>query len=130
MKFRRRLKIEKGHLDLTPLVNVFFLLLVFFIFTSSFMFQPGIKVGLPRAVTGDMLQQEAAVLIVSKDDLMYLDDREISMQELASKLAMLAKDGSSLLIKADSRSSHGKMVQIWDMCRARGISRVSFATER
>ena len=77
MKFKRRVKIEKGMVDLTPLVNIFFLLFIFFLFTSSFIFQPGIKVSLPKAVTSEVMQQDDTVIIVTKDDRIYLDDREM-----------------------------------------------------
>ena len=83
MKFKRRVKIEKGMVDLTPLVNVFFLLFIFFLFTSSFIFQPGIKVSLPKAITSEVIQQEAVVVTVTKDGRIYLNDREISRGELA-----------------------------------------------
>lgn len=130
MKFRTRVKIEKGTLDLTPLVNVFFLLLIFFMFTSSFIFQPGIKVDLPKTVTSEVVQQETATVIITKDDKVYLDDREITMEELNSKLDMIAKMKIGLLVKADSRASHGRIVEVWDMCRNQGVSQVNIATSQ
>lgn len=128
MKFKRRLKTEKGLLDLTPLINVFFLLFIFFLFTSSFIFQPGIKVNLPKAVTSEVIQQENVVIIITKDDKVYLNDREISQDELASKLRLMAKESVPLLIKADSRASLGRIVGMWDMCRKEGVSQVNIAT--
>lgn len=128
MRFKRHLKIEKGMLDLTPLVNVFFLLLIFFVFTSSFIFQPGIKVNLPKAVTSEVAPQENVVIIIAKDDKIYLSDREITEDELLSSLRIIAKEKTPLLIKADSRSSLGRIVEIWDMCRREGISQVNIAT--
>lgn len=128
MRFKRRLKIEKGILDLTPLINVFFLLLIFFIFTSSFIFQPGIKVNLPKAVTSEVIQQENMVIIITRDDRIYLNDREISQDDLASNLRIIAKDKTPLLIKADSRASLGRVVEIWDMCRTEGVSQINIAT--
>lgn len=128
MKFKRRLRIEAGLLDLTPLVNVFFLLLIFFIFTSSFIFQPGIKVNLPKAVTSEVIQQENVVMTVTKDNKVYLNDREISQDEIISNLRIIAKEQASLLIKADSGASLGKVVEIWDMCRNEGVSQVNIAT--
>jgi biopolymer transport protein ExbD len=130
MKFRTRVKIEKGHIDLTPLVNVFFLLLIFFMFTSSFIFQPGIKVDLPKAVTSEIMQGETATVIITKDDKIYLDDREITVEELNSKLDMIAKQKTGLLVKADSRASHGRIVEVWDMCRNQGVSQVNIATSQ
>jgi biopolymer transport protein ExbD len=130
MKFKRRLKAEKGTADLTPLINVFFLLLIFFMFTSSFIFQPGIRVSLPKAVTSEVIQDEGAVLIITKGDKVYLNDREISRDELASKLRLIAKEKGSLLIKADSEASLGRVVEIWDTCRREGVSQVNIATGR
>ncbi len=128
MKFKRRLKAEKGLLDLTPLINVFFLLFIFFLFTSSFIFQPGIKVNLPKAVTSEVIQQENVVIIITRDDKVYLNDREISQDELASNLRLMAKENVPLLIKADSRASLGRIVGLWDMCRKEGVSQVNIAT--
>ncbi len=130
MKFKRRLKIEGGLVDFTPLVNVFFLLLIFFIFSSSFIFQPGIKVNLPKAVTSEVIQQENVVIIITRDDLIYLNDREISQDELVSNLRIIAKEKTPLLIKADSHASLGRVVGIWDMCRAEGVSQVNIATSQ
>lgn len=128
MKFKRHLHIEKGMVDLTPLVNVFFLLLIFFMFTSSFIFQPGIKVNLPKALTSEVIQQENVVIAITSDDRIFLNDREITREELASNLRIIAKEKASLLIKADSRASLGRIVEIWDMCRAQGVSQINIAT--
>ena len=128
MKFKRRLKIEKGMVDLTPLVNVFFLLFIFFLFTSSFIFQPGIKVSLPKALTSEVIQQEGVVIMITANDKVYLNEREINADEIASNLRLLAKTGTPLLIKADSKASLGRVVEIWDMCRNEGILQVNIAT--
>ena len=130
MKFKRRAKLERGILDLTPMVNIFFLLFVFFLFTSSFIFQPGIKVSLPKAVTSDIVQQDNVVLTITKDDKIYLEDKEISQAELESRLKLLNKDKMALLIKADSRAPLGRIVQIWDTCRREGVSQVNIATNQ
>ena len=130
MKFKKRLNIEKGQMDLTPLVNVFFLLLIFFMFTSSFIFQPGIRVDLPKAVTSEIVQQETATIIIAKDNRIYLDDREITLEELNSKLGMIAKQKVGLLVKADAGASHGRIVEVWDMCRNQGVSQVNIATSQ
>ena len=130
MKFKRRLKTEIGLIEMTPLINVFFLLFIFFAFTSSFIFQPGIKVDLPKAVTSEVVQQESVVIIITKDDKVYLNDREISHDELLSNLRLMAKDNVPLLIKADSHASLGRVVEIWDMCRKEGVSQANIATNK
>ena len=128
MKFKRKLYIEKGLIDITPVINVFFLLLIFFMFTSSFIFQPGIKVNLPKAVTSEVIQDEGAILIVTKDDLLYMNERQISSEEILSRLKIMATSKTPLLIKSDKGSSLGKIVEIWDMCRREGVSQANIAT--
>ena len=128
MKFKRREHKEGGLIEMTPMVNIFFLLFIFFAFTSSFIFQPGIKVNLPKAITSEVVQQESAVIVVTKDDKIYLNDREITQDELLSNLRLMAKENSPLLIKADSRASLGRVVEIWDMCRTEGVSQINIAT--
>ena len=130
MKFKRRLKIEKGMIDLTPMVNIFFLLFIFFLFTSSFIFQPGIKVSLPKAVTSEVMQLDNVIITVTEDDKIYLEDRQITTEELAGRLKMLAKDKMGLLIKADSRAPLGRIVEIWDACRREGVSQINIATNQ
>src|SRR3989338_7213791 len=128
MKFKRRMRIGEGMLDLTPMINVFFLLFIFFLFTSSFIFQPGIKVNLPKAVTSEVMQQENVVIAITRDGKIYLEDREISQDELVSRLKVLAKENMGLIIKADSRASLGRVVEIWDTCRREGVSQINIAT--
>ena len=128
MRFKRRPRAQLEPANITPLLNVFFLLLIFFIFTSSFIFQSGIKVSLPKAVTSEIIQEEKFVIVITKDDKMYLNDRQISQDELSSSLRIISNQKAGLLIKADSRASLGKIVEIWDMCRKEGVSQVNIAT--
>ena len=130
MKFKRRPKTDQTLIELTPLVNVFFLLFIFFAFTSSFIFQPGIRVSLPKAVTSEVVQQDNVVLTITRDDRIYLEDKEISQAELEGRLKMLNKDKMGLLIKADSHAPLGRIVQIWDTCRREGVSQVNIATNQ
>jgi len=128
MRFKRRHKEVSLLIDLTPIINVFFLLFIFFMFTSSFIFQPGIKVVLPKAVTGEVIQEEGALLIVTKEDKLYMNEREVSAEEMLSRLKIMAKNKTALLIKADAKASLGRIVEIWDMCRREGVSQADIAT--
>jgi biopolymer transport protein ExbD len=128
MRFKRRPKETDVLIDLTPIINVFFLLFIFFMFTSSFIFQPGIKVVLPKAVTGEVIQEEGVVIIITKDDKLYMNEREVSTEEILSRLKIMAKNKTALLIKADSKASLGRVVQIWDICRREGVLQANIAT--
>ncbi|MFH1848272.1 MAG: biopolymer transporter ExbD [Candidatus Omnitrophota bacterium] len=128
MRFRRHVELEKGQLDIAPLIDVVFNLLIFFMLTSSFIFQPGIKINLPKAVTSEVLHEKSLIIMITSHNHIYLNDRAITAAELNSRLKLAAKENKPLLIKADRRASLGKVVEIWDMCRDEGISQINIAT--
>lgn len=130
MRFKRHVELEKGQLDIAPLIDVVFLLLIFFMLTSSFIFQPGIKVKLPKAVTSEVLHEKSLIILVNSKNYIYLHDRAITKSELTSRLRLAAKENKPLLIKADRRASVGKVVEVWDMCRDAGISQINIATSQ
>ena len=136
MKFRssnRLLKLEKGSrtIDIAPLIDVVFQLLIFFMLTASFIFQPGIKINLPKAVTSEVLHEQNVVVTVTSENLIYLDNKALTSAELSRRLAKDITDSKRpVLIKADRRASLGRVVEVWDICRASGISQVNIATNQ
>lgn len=131
MKFRKRMRGETGELrmlDIAPLIDIVFLLLIFFMLTSNLIVQPGIRVSLPKAITSEALYKKGLVIIINEKNELFLNERPISMGELINLLGIVAKDEKSVLIKADRRSSVGKIVEIWDLCRDEGVSEINVAT--
>lgn len=132
MRFRKHLKLERSlrTLDIAPLIDVIFLLLIFFMLTSHFIFQPGIKINLPRAITSEMISEENAVITITAENLVYYSGRLVTVKELASTLKSIASSRRPVLIKADKKASLGRIVEVWDICRQEGITRVNIATNQ
>src|SRR3990167_5693043 len=107
-----------------------FLLLIFFMLTSNFVFQPGIKVQLPKAVTSETISSENLILTVTGQDLLFLNERPVTIDQLTVTLKEAAQENKSLLLKADSRASLGRVVEIWDLCRDLGIQQINLATNQ
>ena len=134
MRFRsssRLLELQKGPsaIDIAPLIDIVFQLLIFFMLTASFIFQPGIKINLPKAVTSEVIHEQNVVITVTAENLIYLDNKAVTSNELNKKLLKeIAPSKKSILIKADRRASLGRIVEVWDMCRASGVSQVNIAT--
>jgi len=128
VKFKRKVFLERGLLDIAPLIDVIFLLLIFFMLTSSFIFQPGIKINLPKALTSEVIHRENLIIIVTGDNSLYINERLIDGEELSSRLGIAAAESKPILIKADRKASLGKVVEVWDMCRAGGIQKINIAT--
>ena len=130
MRFKRHIELEHGlrQIDIAPLVDVIFQLLIFFMLTSSFIIPSGIKINLPKAVTSQTVKSKSLEIIVSGENVIYIQDRVVTIQELESILKGLATSNQALLIKADRRAQLGRVVQVWDMARDLGLSQVNIAT--
>jgi len=129
MKFKRNLCIEDAQLDMVPLVNCVFLLLIFFLLTSNFISQPGIKINLPKAVTSEVVQENTIVITITYDNRFYLNEMPVTLVELKSKLEK-ASNTEPILIKADRDVTLSKVVNIWDFCRDLGMKQVNIATNQ
>lgn len=132
MRFKRHMELEHGlkQIDIAPLIDMVFQLLIFFMLTSSFIMQPGIKVNLPKAVTSEVVKFENIEIVISSENVTYLNGKVITTQELKNLLGQVAKKKQSILIKADRRASLGRVVEIWDMCRDSGIAQINIATNQ
>ncbi len=84
MKFKRHSKLEHGlkQIDIAPLVDVIFQLLIFFMLSSSFTFQSGINVRLPKTVTSDVIKEENLIVTITSENIIYLNDRIVTIKEL------------------------------------------------
>ena len=121
---------KKGQIDIAPLVDVMFLLLIFFMLTSNFILQPGIKVHLPRAITSEIIETENLVVTITSQDLIFLNRKPINIGLLSDRLSQASREKESVLIKADMGASVGRIVEIWDLCRHLGITKVNIATSQ
>ncbi len=133
MRFKRQKKKERqglGTIDVAPLIDVVFLLLIFFMLTSTFINQPGIEVRLPKAVTSEVLDKRNLIITVTSENVIYLNKEVVSLRELEARLSKAYAEGKSLLIKADRRASVGRVVEVWDLSRSLGIPKINIATEQ
>jgi len=132
MRFKRHIHLESGlkHIDIAPLIDIVFLLLIFFALTSSFTVQTGIDVKLPKAVTSGMITEQQMTVTISDEDVLYFNGAVVSPAELKEQLQRLKSRQVSLLIKADRRASVGRIVDVWDLCRQLGFEKINIAANQ
>ncbi|MFH1577730.1 MAG: biopolymer transporter ExbD [Candidatus Omnitrophota bacterium] len=132
MRFKRHVELEHGlrQIDIAPLVDVIFQLLIFFMLTSSFIVPSGIKVNLPKAVTSQVIESKTLEVVVSGENVIYLNGNVVNTRELMTILKGVINRSQPVLIKADRRAQLGRIVEIWDMCRDLGLSQVNIATSQ
>ncbi len=122
--------VVKAEFEMTPLIDCVFNLLLFFMLTSSFIIQPGIRINLPKAVTSEIVHEKSLVVTVTEEDLILFNENAVTLEDLAVRLEKGAKENIPLLIRADRKASLGKVVEIWDLCRDVGLTKVNVATIR
>jgi len=132
MRFKRHIELEHGlrYIDIAPLIDIVFQLLIFFMLTSSFIMQPGIKINLPKAVTSEVVKENNIVVTISSENIVYINNNVFTAKELKSYLSRGGNIHKPILIKADKRASLGRVVEIWDLCREIGIDKVNIATNQ
>lgn len=132
MRFKGRMELEHGlkQIDIAPLIDIVFQLLIFFMLTSSFIIQPGIKVNLPKAVTSEIVKYENIEIMVTSENVTYFNGKVVTSQELKKLLKQAAGRNQSILIKSDRRASLGRVVEIWDMARDLSITQINIATNQ
>lgn len=119
-------------IDIAPLVDVIFLLLIFFMLTSSFVVQSGIRVNIPKASTSELISKKEHEITINSEDIVFLDNTMTTIEDLrlALKKIVLKEKNPSLFLKADRLTSVGKVVEIWDLCREVGIENINIAASQ
>jgi len=127
---------EQPDINLTSLIDVVFLLLIFFMITTTFQHSTALKVALPQADNADQEQTaETVMLTISADGQFAIDDSVLGGNDLDTVRAALAsrweqQDNATLVINADGDSAHRHIVTAMDAATAVGISSLSIAAER
>jgi biopolymer transport protein ExbD len=113
-------------MDMIPMFDIVFLLLLFFAITSSFDVQSGIKVKLPTAVSSTKEVQRNHTIFITRDNLVFLNDKEISLQNLPKKLSgILTKDKEFVVvIKADESVSYGLVIKVMGIAKKAGAKKL------
>lgn len=118
--------------DVTPLIDIIFQLVLFFMVSTTFVTSPGIEVDLPRSSSDTILQDtdDMSVWVTAKGSV-YVDDQPVDWSGLRQAFSGAAKTNPStlIIIKADQEVGHGRVVGVMDLARSFGLSRLAIATE-
>jgi len=132
IKFKRRKKIE-AKFDMTPFLDVVFLLNIFFMLTATFSPMASINVELPKASTAAIVQEvkELYVTVDKNDDIRY-DGKRVSVENLNDIFKREARRGNDreVIIAADKLSSHGTIVKVMELARENGLKKFSIAVKK
>ena len=116
-------------INVTSLIDVMFLLLIFFMVSSTFKNQPAINLVLPRSATAEETVVTPTVLYLTSDGRVFLNDRLMSDADLGGMLRQLqgATGEDRVVIRADENAPHGAVVELIDLVKQSGYTRVSIS---
>ena len=132
MRFQKGSKKDSSLLDITPIVDTVFNLLIFFALSLNFISTPGIRVDLPRSVAQEVAREKRDLrLVITAGDRLYLNEKPVDLRTLSERLTKAAESDreTQLLIQADQRVPHGRVVEIMDLARSSGLYRLAIVTQ-
>lgn len=134
MKFKRQTSRKLNSittLDLTPMVDVVFNLLIFFALSLNFVASSGgINVNLPKASSAKPIKTENITINLTKSGKLYYN-KEVATKEEIKKNLKAVKDKSSLIIiRADNEVEHGKVVEAMDIAKVEGFTKLAIAVDQ
>lgn len=118
-------------IDVTPMIDVVFQLLLFFMVTTTFVSSPGIEVDLPRSSADVVLGDDEDVDIwMTTDGALYVDEVAMTTESLRAlfQRRATANPNTMVIIKADEGVEHGRVVAVMDLARGKGLTRLAIAT--
>ncbi|MDN3696946.1 MULTISPECIES: ExbD/TolR family protein [Vibrio] len=129
---RRHVKNEEAQIDLTSMLDIVFIMLIFFIVTSSFVRESGVDVNRPQA-SNVTSQKEAGIFvaITSANDI-YIDKRLVDAERVEATLEhlLLEQPEASLVIQADEHAYNGTVVKVMDAAKGAGVKSIALAAEK
>ena len=122
---------EESSVDITPMLDVVFIMLIFFIVTATFIKEAGIDVDKPAAATA-IVQEKASILIaIDANDNIWINRRQVDMRSVRSIVERLHAENpkGTLVIQADRESRNDALVQVMDASRRAGVYDIALAAE-
>ena len=122
---------EESEINITPMLDVVFIMLIFFIVTASFIKEAGIQVSRPDAPTGEKQENAAILVAISPNNEIWIDRREVEPKNLRTHIERLHAENpkGALVIQADEDSTNEVLVVVMEAAKQVGVANVAIATD-
>jgi len=131
MRRQRRASAEEAEVDLTPMLDVVFIMLIFFIVTASFVKESGMDINRPSAATATLKPRGNIMVAITPTDQIWIDKRQVDVRALRANLERLHAENpqGAVVIQADVDSKNGLLVAVLDAAKLAKIENISIAAE-
>lgn len=118
-------------IDITPMLDVVFIMLIFFIVTASFVKEAGVEVNRPEAKTATKKDQANILVAITPQNEIWIDKRRIDPERIQANIERLHAENpqGTVVIQADKKATTETLVKVMDAARAAGVYDVSLATD-
>ncbi|MDD9802651.1 MAG: biopolymer transporter ExbD [Deltaproteobacteria bacterium] len=125
----RRIEAEDSEVNLTPMLDVVFILLIFFIVTASFVKEAGIEVNKPDAQTAEKQERANILVAIDRHNQVWVNRRRIDIRAVTANVQRLLAENpqSSVVIQADQKSENGVFVRVMDNIKLAGVDNIAIA---
>jgi biopolymer transport protein ExbD len=129
MRQRRQSGEEESEVNLTPMLDVVFIMLIFFIVTASFVKEAGVEVNRAPAQTAERRERGNILVAITADDQIWIDRKEVDLRALRANIERLYSENpqGQVVIQADTASKNRLLVEVMDAARAAGVESVSIS---
>lgn len=122
---------ESAEVNLSPLIDMVFLLLIFFMVTTVFVEETGVQVDKPRAASAEALEKTSILIAVSRDGQVVYGGQTLGLNRVRGLVARLLQNRDMpVIVIADEQAATGRVVEVIDQCKLAGASKVSLAAQR
>ena len=116
-------------IDLSPMIDCVFILLIFFIVTTVFVEEPGIEIVKPDATLDEKLEKNSIIIAISADNKVVYGGKELGVAGVGARVRqLLNKDELPVIIQADARADHGIFSDVWSEVKHAGAKKISLST--
>ncbi|MEX1201065.1 MAG: biopolymer transporter ExbD [Methylophaga sp.] len=121
-----------AEINMTPLIDMVFILLIFFIVTTSFVKETGVDVNRPSAQTAVDKERANILIAIRENDEIWIDKRQVDRRAVRANVERLHAENpeGAVIILADENAKTGTLIEVMDQARLAGVANVSIAAER
>ncbi|KAA0011450.1 biopolymer transporter ExbD [Billgrantia pellis] len=121
---------ETSEVNLTPMLDVVFIMLIFFIVTTSFIKESGVEIQRPESSAASPQPDAQVMVAITPEGAVWVDGQPMDLHRVGGEVAGLVSDGGSVVIQADRESTTGLLIEVMDRIREAGVEQVAVAASR
>lgn len=125
-------QVNESEIDMTPMLDIVFIMLIFFIVTTSFIKEAGVDVKRPDASTAQRQEASSIYVAVTQDGEVWIDRQMVDLRALRSQVERLRLENpeAAAVVQADTDARHGLVVKVMDQLRLGGVETISVAATK